>query len=153
MSNSLRSKGLTRLPKDSPGSSVPGIVQARILECVARPSSRGSCQICNLLFPALGRRFFTSSTPWEDHIIYTYDPLTGDSLSAKTCWQGPRWPSWAMGSRATTHSHLGVPICKQALSWKRPRTHVNSFHLQWLLRKTCRGNAYLWITLLFTPGS
>ena len=52
-----------------PGSSVHGISQARILEWVAMPSSRGPAQprdqthICTS--PALAGRFFTASAPWE----------------------------------------------------------------------------------------
>ena len=52
----------------SPGSSVHGILQARILEWVAVSSSRGSSQArdpCLLCLPALAGRFFTASTTWE----------------------------------------------------------------------------------------
>ena len=61
-----------------PGSSVCGILQARILEWVSMPSSRGSSwppgnlpdlQGSNpcLLFPALAGVFLTTSTTWEPH--------------------------------------------------------------------------------------
>ena len=52
-----------------PGSSVHGILQARILEWVAVPSSRES-----LMSPALAGRFFTPSATWEAHVsfVYTY---------------------------------------------------------------------------------
>ena len=59
-----------------PGYSVHGILQARILEWVAMPSSRGSSrprdQTC--VTPALAGRFFTTSVPWEDphYILSTY---------------------------------------------------------------------------------
>ena len=50
-----------------PGSFIHGILQARILECLALPSSRGSsqprdqtCVSCFFLSPALGGRFFTT---------------------------------------------------------------------------------------------
>jgi len=47
-----------------PGSSIPGISQARILEWVAIPSCRGSSQpkieLASLMSPALTRGFFTS---------------------------------------------------------------------------------------------
>ena len=52
-----------------PGSSVHGILQARILEGVAIPFSRGSSQprdqtqVSNVSYT--GRRFFTTSTAWE----------------------------------------------------------------------------------------
>ena len=52
-----------------PGSSVCGILQARILEWVAMSSSRGvfptqGLNLC-LLCPLLTGRFFTTSTTWE----------------------------------------------------------------------------------------
>ena len=52
-----------------PGSSVHGILQARILEWVAMPSSWGSSRLgiesTSLMSPALTSRFFTPSTTWE----------------------------------------------------------------------------------------
>ena len=52
-----------------PGSSVPGILQARILEWVAMPSSRGSSdpgiKSVSPGSPALGGGFFTTSATWE----------------------------------------------------------------------------------------
>ena len=58
-----------------PGSSVHGILQARILEWVALPFSRGSsCQgsnphLLHLLHWQAGF-FFTTSTTWEAHLAY-----------------------------------------------------------------------------------
>ena len=50
----------------SPGSSVHGILQARILELFAMPSSRGSSQPRNhTRAPVLAGRFFTTSATWE----------------------------------------------------------------------------------------
>ena len=54
-----------------PGSSVHGILQARILEWVARPSQRifptlESNPIVSLPSPALAGRFFTASDTWKD---------------------------------------------------------------------------------------
>ena len=55
-----------------PGPSVQRILQARILEWTAMPSSRGSSQARkikpnpHLLSPALASRFFTTSATWED---------------------------------------------------------------------------------------
>ena len=50
-------------------SSVPGILQARILEWFAMPSSRESCdpgiKPKSLTSPALAGRSFTTSTAWE----------------------------------------------------------------------------------------
>jgi len=52
------------------GSSVHGILQARILEWVAMPSHRGSSQLrdrtlMSLMSPALVGGFFTTSATWE----------------------------------------------------------------------------------------
>ena len=58
-------------PKDCslPGSNVLGIFQARILEWVVMPSSRGSSrprdQTQVSCVPYTDRRFFTASTTWE----------------------------------------------------------------------------------------
>ena len=51
-----------------PGSSVHGILQARILEWVAKPSSRGSSPGMEPAFlksPPLAGGFFTTSATWE----------------------------------------------------------------------------------------
>ena len=54
-----------------PGSSVHGILQARVMEWIVMPSSRGSSwprdwtHISNA--PAVTTRFFTTSTTWEAH--------------------------------------------------------------------------------------
>ena len=57
-----------------PGSSVHGILQARILEWVAMPSSKGSSQprdrTVSLMFPALVGRLFTTEPP-EKPNVYT----------------------------------------------------------------------------------
>ena len=52
-----------------PGSSVPGILQARILEWVAMPSSGdlsdAGIEPASFLSPALVGGFFTTSATWE----------------------------------------------------------------------------------------
>ena len=52
-----------------PGSSVRGILQARILEWVAMPSSRdlpnSRIEPMSFMPPALAGRFFTTNTTWE----------------------------------------------------------------------------------------
>ena len=52
-----------------PGSSVRGILQARILEWVAMPSSRGfpdpGIEPASLISPALTGGFFTTGATWE----------------------------------------------------------------------------------------
>ena len=54
-----------------PGSSDRGIPQARILEWVVIPSSRGSSRPSNpahvFMSPALAGGFFTTSATWEAH--------------------------------------------------------------------------------------
>ena len=60
-----------------PGSSVHGILQARILEWVAMPTSKGFSQPriepASLTSPALAGRFFTSSTTWQ--VLTNYTPI------------------------------------------------------------------------------
>ena len=52
-----------------PGFSVHGILQARILDCVAMPSSRGSSQprdwTCLSYVSWIGRRVLTTNATWE----------------------------------------------------------------------------------------
>ena len=56
----------------SPGSSVRGILKARILESVAISSSRGSSdpgmEPAFLMSPASAVGFFTTCSTWEAHI-------------------------------------------------------------------------------------
>ena len=59
-----------------PGFTVHGILQARILEWVAMPSSRGSSKTRDgtriSTSPALADLFFTTSTTWEAHsLVYS----------------------------------------------------------------------------------
>ena len=60
-----------------PGSSVHGILQARILEWVPMPFSRGSpnpgIKPTSLTSPALTGMFFTTSAIWELTILYLND--------------------------------------------------------------------------------
>ena len=69
------------------GSSVHGILQERILEWVAMPSSRGSSwprdrtQVSYVSF--IGSRFFTTSTTWEallDHMIILFLIFWGTTI-------------------------------------------------------------------------
>ena len=73
----MRAKSLTfcltfcnPMDRSLPGSSAHGILQARILESVAMPSSKGSFQPkdqtqISYVPPTLAGRFFTSSATWE----------------------------------------------------------------------------------------
>ena len=51
------------------GSSVHGILQARVLEWVAMPPPRAlsipGIEPASFMSPALAGRFFTTNTPWE----------------------------------------------------------------------------------------
>ena len=55
-----------------PGSSVPGILQARILEWVGRPTSKHLpdpvIKTASLTSPEVAGRFFTISATWESPI-------------------------------------------------------------------------------------
>ena len=66
---SVMSNSLWPYAPGPPGSSVRGILQARILEWVAMTSFRGSSQSRDWtgisMSPALAGRFFTTSTTWE----------------------------------------------------------------------------------------
>ena len=64
----------SHVPLYVPDSSVHGILQARILEWVAMPSSRGSSQLRDRtcpshIYPALAGMFFTTSTTWEAQVL------------------------------------------------------------------------------------
>ena len=58
-----------------PGSSLPGVLQARILEWVAMPFSRDSSgpriEPLSLSSPALAGGFFTNSVTWEAHLTHS----------------------------------------------------------------------------------
>ena len=59
---------------DPPGSSVHGILQAKILEWIAIFPSKGSSQIePESQSPALAGGFFTTSVTWEALNIYVKD--------------------------------------------------------------------------------
>ena len=59
-----------------PGSSVHGILQSRILEWVAMPSSRDlpkpGIELLSLMSPALAGGFVTTSATWEAHLYYRF---------------------------------------------------------------------------------
>ena len=71
------------------GSSVHGILQARILEWVAISSSRGSSQprdqTVSLASPALAGSFFTSSTTWGVQYILYNKPVNKSKNLPEFC--------------------------------------------------------------------
>ena len=66
-----------------PGSSVKGILQAKILEWVAMPSSRGSSLprdwTHNSYVSCIAHRFFTHWTTWEALIYFVQDKINMSS--------------------------------------------------------------------------
>ena len=68
------SNSLPPMDYSTPGSSVHGILQARILEWVAISSSRGlpdpGIQSASLASPALAGRFFITGGTWEAPCVY-----------------------------------------------------------------------------------
>ena len=93
LAKSLQSCLTLRDPMDDnlPGSSVPRILQARILEGVAMPSSRGSSQpgteSVPLMSPALGGGFFTTRTTWEAHscVHFECEKKLGEGYPGSLC--------------------------------------------------------------------
>ena len=72
-----------------PGSSVHGILQARVLEWVAMPSSRGSSQPRDRAHISYGSctagRFFTAETPgrprlWDKHVLTKMEELSAAQM-------------------------------------------------------------------------
>ena len=89
------------MDRSPPGSSVPGILHARILEWVAMPSSRGSSQPSNrtqvsCIFCIAGS-FFSTKPPGKSH---TYIPsllklpLTSHPIPALCCHKALVWVLW-----------------------------------------------------------
>ena len=89
----------------TPGRSVSGILQARILEWVAISFSRGSSQPRDLLYlPALAGRGFTTRTTWEAHCYHC------------CLWNLNSWASlWSPGLFSMIsyyqHPHSVLPPC------------------------------------------
>ena len=88
------------MDQSSPGSSVHGILQARILEWVATPSSRGFAQsgikMISLLFPALAGRFFTTRAIWEalNSVQFSHSVVS----NSETPWTAARQASLSITS-------------------------------------------------------
>ena len=70
-----------------PSSSIYGILQARILEWVVMPSSRGpsgpGIKPASLMFPALANGFFTTSTTWQAYWLVLVTGLLFSFLFTK----------------------------------------------------------------------
>ena len=66
-----------------PGSSVRGVLQARILEYFAMPSGglpSPGVESMSVVSPALAGGFLTSSTPWEALYVYIYKWLNASGV-------------------------------------------------------------------------
>ena len=121
-------------PRDSslPGSHVLGILQARILEWVAMPSSRDlpypGFKSSSLLSPALAGRFFTTSATWEAHPhplpVIPGSLCTGRCMLSTLLQQGrncsppPRGPSLPSGDRSLRSGWRPWP--GRRVAWKCP---------------------------------
>ena len=84
-----------------PGSSVPGILQARILEWVAMPSSRGSSQPRDWThvscISSIGRGFFTTCATWEVHLKSEMEwNWQGRECGQEDTWAYPRLRGWGV---------------------------------------------------------
>ena len=84
-----------------PDSSVRGILQARILEWVATPSSKGSSQFrewtCVSYVPCIGRQVFTTSAAWKA-------PWTRLLLFSRLVMSNSLWPYGLQASLSFTFS-------------------------------------------------
>ena len=109
-----------------PGSSVDGILQARILEWVAMPSSMGSSrrrdQIC---VSDSGREVFTTSATWDTH--------THTHAHTQTCTHMDRYALFHGASKILLSSYLffffnklkvcSNPASSRSISTTVPRAH------------------------------
>ena len=76
-----------------PGSSVPGIFQARILECIAMPFSMDlpnqGIKPASLMSPALARGFITTSTTWkaQESVQFSCSVVSDSATQQTAVWQ------------------------------------------------------------------
>ena len=101
-----------------PGSSVHGTLQARILECVAIPSSWESSQPRDqTCVSCIAGRFFTHWTTWEAHIENILGNKANHNKFQKT-------KSWRMhGEPSSQLSWKSV----EKMTWKPLHLEVNTF--------------------------
>ena len=94
-----------------PGSSVHGMLQARILEWVAMPSSRGSSQSGDQIslssFPELAGRFFTTSATCEA-LSDQYGTLIWRHFQAPCDNQTHNDTSTVVSSKERHHCHIHI---------------------------------------------
>ena len=122
---SIVSNSLQPMDSSPPVSSVHGILQARIMERVVRPSSRGSSQprdqTCISCVSCIGRRFFTNCATWGAqnemlhlHIKFMVWPLLRESRKTHTYTHAH--------TRAHTHTHACTHM--HAHTCTRMHTHT-----------------------------
>ena len=108
-----------------PGSSVHGILQVRILEWVATPSSRGSSQpgdrICISMSPALACGLFTTSTTGGAHVLATVDNAAVNT-EVRASFQIRVFSRYV--SRSFTVLNCQQPDNSHIFSQKIPRTFI-----------------------------
>ena len=93
-----------------PGSSVPGIFQARILEWVASPFSRGSSWPRDQTHVScIGRWFFTAEPPGKPHSVIVVQLLSYVRLFETPWTEGCQAPLSMEFSRQEYWSGLPVP--------------------------------------------
>ena len=124
---SIVSNSLQPMDSSPPVSSVHGILQARIMERVARPSSRGSSQprdqTCISCVSCIGRRFFTNCATWGAqnemlhlHIKFMVWPLLRESRKTHTYTHAHTHAHTCTHTRTHMHAHTCT----------RTRTHVHA---------------------------
>ena len=97
-----------------PGSSVHGILQAGIPECVAIPSSRGSptpgMGPTSSVSPTSAGEFFTAEPPGKPHIymyIHICQKISGSHVLRKVTWNlKTALPQWAIFLMIISHKSL-----------------------------------------------
>ena len=124
------------MDRSPPGSSVHGILPARMLEWVAMPSSRGSARLwdrmVSLISPALAGRFFTASSTWKAPLQY----LLCTKHSGELTWL----PS-------CIHQHINNLQLKEKKTQRLSKSFkedTKQFQLRQSLKGSCRNTDLRW---------
>ena len=112
-------------PTIVPGSSVPGILQARILEWVAISFSRGSSQPRNQTqVSCIAGRFFTAEPPGTPtQTVFSFE---AHSVTAT----GP----WALSLVGQNHRPLTKPLPQSQHRWTTSHSRLTSLISSWKLQ-------------------
>ena len=129
-----------------PGSCVHGILQARILECVARPSSRGSSRPRDWSHVSYDSRLaggiFTTSATWEAFHSESYALLHFVAslssiflfVSSPLVFPIRQWMLWGETSFPTVvHIYSGVLLShkKNEIMWFAAKDGSRDYHTKW----------------------